>query len=156
MGSENRAAEYRSGLIASIGCMTLWGVLPVYWKALVPISSWVIIIYRILLVNVFAILFAKTRYSWAEIFGPIARDRRLALKFLGAGAVITINWSTYIWAVNAGHVIDASIGYYIEPLMVCVFGMIFFKERLTVYKSLAMGLAAVAVVMLLIHRPHFE
>lgn len=143
--------EYRSGLIASIGCMALWGVLPVYWKALIPIDSWVIIIYRILLVCVVAMLLARTRFTWKEIFGPIRRDRKLALKFLGAGAVITINWSTYIWAVNAGHVIDASIGYYIEPLMVCVFGMIFFRERLTVYKSVAMALAIIAVIILLIH-----
>lgn len=150
---ENKAntSEYRSGLIASIGCMTLWGILPVYWKALVPISSWVIIIYRILLVHVFAVLLARTRFSWNEIFGPIRHDLKLALKFLGAGAVITINWSTYIWAVNAGHVIDASIGYYIEPLMVCVFGMIFFRERLTLYKSVAMALAIIAVIILLIH-----
>ncbi len=147
----SNTSEYRSGLIASIGCMTLWGILPIYWKALIPISSWVIIIYRILLVDVFAILLARTRFSWSEIFGPIRHDRKLALKFLGAGAVITTNWSTYIWAVNAGHVIDASIGYYIEPLMVCVFGMIFFRERLTVYKSTAMGLAIIAVVILLIH-----
>ena len=151
MGNGNDKNEYRSGLIASIGCMTLWGILPVYWKALVPISSWMIIIYRILLVHVFAILLARTRFTWDEIFGPIRRDRKLALKFLGAGAVITTNWSTYIWAVNAGHVIDASVGYYIEPLMVCVFGMIFFKERLTIYKSLAMGLATLSVVILLVH-----
>lgn len=151
MGNTSPTNEYRSGLIASIGCMALWGVLPVYWQALIPINSWVIIIYRILLVCVFAILFAKTRFTWAEIFGPIRHDRKLALKFLGAGAVITINWSTYIWAVNANHVIEASIGYYIEPLMVCVFGMIFFRERLTIYKTAAMALATVAVIILLIH-----
>ena len=61
MANGKRESEYRAGLLASIGCMVLWGVLPVYWKALVPISSWTIIIYRILLVNVVAILLAKTR-----------------------------------------------------------------------------------------------
>lgn len=137
--------------MASIGCMALWGVLPVYWKALVPISSWVIIVYRILLVHICALLLARVKFSWREIFGPIREDWKLALKFLAAGAVITINWSTYIWAVNAEHVIEASIGYYIEPLMVCVFGMIFFRERLTVFKSAAMALAVVAVVILLVH-----
>ncbi len=151
MANGKRESEYRAGLLASIGCMVLWGVLPVYWKALVPISSWTIIIYRILLVNVVAILLAKTRFSWAEIYGPFFRDRRLALKYLAAGAVITVNWSTYIWAVNSGHIIQASIGYYIEPLMVCVFGMILFHERLTVYKSLAMGFALAAIIILLIH-----
>ena len=150
-GGTEATNEYRSGLIASIGCMALWGVLPIYWKALVPISSWVIIVYRILLVNVFAMILARTRFSWSEIFGPIRSDRKLGLKFLGAGAVITINWSTYIWAVNAEHVIEASIGYYIEPLMVCVFGMIFFREKLTKYKAAAMALALIAVGVLLVH-----
>ena len=149
--NEQRISEYRSGLIASIGCMVLWGILPVYWKALVPISSWVIIIYRILLVHVFAILLAKTKFSWQEIFGPIRSDRKLALKYLAAGAVITTNWSTYIWAVNAGHVIDSSVGYYIEPLMVCLFGMLCFREKLTRYKAIAMGLALLAVIILLVH-----
>lgn len=152
---QDRINEYRSGLFASIGCMALWGVLPVYWKALVPISSAVIIIYRILLVHVVALLLARTRYTFAEIFAPIRGNRKLALKFLGAGAVITVNWSTYIWAVNADRVIQASIGYYIEPLMVCVFGMIFFRERLTVYKSVAMAMALIAVGMLLVHFHQF-
>ncbi len=151
MELEQRNNDYRSGLIASIGCMTLWGILPIYWQALVPISSWVIIIYRILLVNVFAMLLARTRFTWREIFGPIRSDWQLALKFLAAGAVITINWSTYIWAVNADHVIDASIGYYIEPLMVCVFGMLCFREKLTRFKAAAMALALLAVIILLVH-----
>ena len=150
MESRSRS-EYNRGLIAACGCMALWGVLPVYWKALVPISSWTIIIYRILLVNVVAMLFARTRFSWREIFGPIRSDPRLALKFLAAGAVITLNWSTYIWAVNSGHIVQASIGYYIEPLMVCVFGIIFFGEKLTPYNGAAMGLATLAVVILLVH-----
>lgn len=151
MERQDRQSEYRAGLLASIGCMVLWGVLPVYWKSLVPISSWTIIIYRILLVHVVAVLLARTRFTWSRIWGPIRHDPKLALKFLAAGAVITINWSTYIWAVNAGHVIEASIGYYIEPLVVCVFGMVLFREKLTVYKALAMGFALAAVIILLVH-----
>ncbi|MBQ6402115.1 MAG: EamA family transporter RarD [Firmicutes bacterium] len=151
LSAEEKKREYRNGLIASCGCMALWGVLPVYWKALIPISSWVIIIYRILLVNVVAMLMARTRYSWREIFHPLFHNGRMALKFLAAGAVITLNWSTYIWAVNAGHIVQASIGYYIEPLMVCIFGIIFFKEKLTPFKLTAMCLAGLAVVILLIH-----
>ena len=151
MAHRDPTSEYRRGLLASIGCMTLWGILPVYWKALIPISSWTIIIYRILLVCVVAMLLARTQFDWGGIFRPLREEPRLALKYLAAGAVITMNWSTYIWAVNAGHIIQASIGYYIEPLMVCIFGIIFFRERLTRYNSTAMILAAVAVVILLIH-----
>lgn len=143
--------EYRKGLLIAVGCMVLWGVLPVYWKMLIPISSWVIIIYRILLVNLVAMIFAKVKYSWKEIFRPLRQDPKMILKFVAAGAVVTVNWSTYIWAVNAGHIIDASIGYYIEPLMICVFGIVLFKEKLTRYNTVAMILAAVAVIILLIY-----
>ncbi len=143
--------EYRKGLAMSVGCMILWGVLPVYWKALIPISSWVIIIYRILFVNVFAFIFSKAKYSWEEIFHPLRNDRKLTLRLLAAGAVVTLNWSTYIWAVNAGHIIDASIGYYIEPLMICVFGIVIFKEKITKYNVTAMVLAAIAVIIMLIY-----
>ena len=147
----NGDKEYRNGLIASVGCMALWGVLPVYWKALVPISSWTIIIYRIFLVNVSAMAIARYKFTWDEIFEPLVRNPKMLLKYAAAGAVVTINWSTYIWAINAGHVIQASIGYYIEPLMVCVFGIVIFHEKMTIYKSAAMIFAAGAVLILLIH-----
>ena len=131
--------------------MALWGILPVYWKMLIPISSWVIIIYRILLVNVVALIFAKVKYSWQEILEPLLHDRKMVVKLLLAGAVVTLNWSTYIWAVNAGHIIEASIGYYIEPLAICVLGIILFKEKLTVLNSTAMILAAIAVIIMLVY-----
>lgn len=151
MGNTTDRSEYKLGLLVSVGCMVLWGILPVYWKLLIPISSWVIIIYRILLVHVFALIFARTRYSFGEIFKPLFADGKLALKFLAAGGVITLNWSTYIWAVNSDHIIQASIGYYIEPLMVCIFGIIFFREKLTRYNATAMILATVAVLVMLIY-----
>ena len=131
--------------------MTLWGVLPAYWKLLIPIDSRVIIIYRILLVFVSALILALRSFSLKEIFGPVLQDRRMALRFIAAGAIITINWSTYIWAVNAGHIVESSTGYYIEPLMVCLFGIVLFHEKLTKYNLTAMGLALISVVILLIH-----
>ena len=75
----------------------------------------------------------------------------MAIKSIIAGAVVTLNWSTYIWAVNAGHVIDSSIGYYIEPLMVCLFGIFLFREKMTGYKAAALTLAGISVLILLIH-----
>ena len=144
-------SDYTKGMAALIASMVIWGVLPVYWKSLIPIDSWVIILYRILLVDVFAILIAKTRYSWREIFGYFATDRRTVLKLFAAGAVVTVNWSTYIWAVNAGYVIQTSIGYYIEPLVVCLFGIVIFREKLTFFKTAALVLACAAMIIQLIH-----
>jgi len=143
--------EYRKGLMVVLGCMFLWGVLPAYWKMLIPISSWIIIIYRVLMVCVVAFIFAKVKYSWHEILEPLLHDRKMVVKLLSAGAVVTVNWSVFIWAVNSGHIIEASIGYYIEPLMVCVLGIIIFHEKLTRYNVTAISLAFVALVILLIH-----
>lgn len=79
------------------------------------------------------------------------RVKGTKLKFFIAGALITTNWSIYIWAVNADHVIQTCIGYYIEPLMVCVFGIVFFKEKLTKHKLAAFILACAGVVIILVH-----
>ena len=145
----NKPSE-RTGVLALTGCMLLWGFLPIYWRALIPISSGTIIIYRIFLVCVSAILLAKTRYSWGEIFGPLM-DRKTALKFFLAGALITANWSTYIWAVNAGFVIQSSLGYYIEPLVICVFGVVIFREKMTRWRGIAVGMATAAILLQLWH-----
>ena len=143
--------EYTNGMAALIASMVMWGVLPVYWKSLIPIDSRVIILYRILMVDVFAILIARARYSWKEIFGYFSTDRKTVIKLFCAGAVVTANWSTYIWAVNAGFIIQTSIGYYIEPLVVCLFGMVIFREKLTFFKAAALVLAFAAMIIQLIH-----
>ncbi|MBQ6582587.1 MAG: EamA family transporter RarD [Mogibacterium sp.] len=151
MEGQEKNREYRNGLFAAIGCMVLWGVLPAYWKLLVPISSWVIIIYRILLVFVSAMILALRSYSMKEIFGPVRRDWKSMLRFVAAGAIITLNWSIYIWAVNANHIVETSTGYYIEPIMVCLFGVFLFHEKLSRYKAIALALATVSVIILLVH-----
>lgn len=132
-------------------CMLLWGVLPIYWKSLVPISSWVIIVYRILLVFVMAVLFALRNHTWQEIWAPLKEDRKTVKTLAIAGFIITANWSTYIWAVNAGYILQASLGYYIEPLAVCLFGIVLFHEQVTKYKLTAMLFAVAAVVLIILH-----
>lgn len=142
--------ESEKGFIAAIACAGIWGILPVYWKSLIPISSSVIIIYRILMVCLMSFIVAKLSYSWKRIFSPL-RDYKVALKYGISGLIITLNWGIYIWAVNAGHVLQTSIGYYIEPLAVCIFGVVFFREKLSKYKTIAISLAAVSVFVILIH-----
>lgn len=141
---------YKIGLICAIGCAVLWGVLPIYWQALKPIDSFVIIFYRIFLVGLVSGIASLKLYGRKEVkkyIGPGSSS----LKFFMAGLLITANWSIYIWAVNADHVIQTCIGYYIEPLMVCVFGIIFFKEKLTKHKLIALIFASIGVVVILLH-----
>ncbi len=143
-------SEYAVGMTAALTCAVLWGLLPIYWQALRPIESFVIIFYRIFLVALVCFLASLKTYGWKGIVAPL-RIKGLALRYFLAGIVITGNWSLYIWAVNANYVIQTSIGYYLEPLIVCVFGILFFKERITGYKKVAFGLALFGIVIILVH-----
>lgn len=144
-------SQYRKGILQVVFCMVIWGVLPIYWKSLIPISSSVIILYRVLMVLLTALLLARKNYTWKEIWAPLKEDRKTVRTLVIAGIIITINWSTYIWAVNAGFILQTSLGYYIEPLMVCLLGIILFRERVTKYKVIAMIFALTAVLVMLVH-----
>ena len=144
------AKAYREGLASAIICSVWWGIMPIYWQWLRPIESSVIIFYRILLVAVVCLIAALFKYSIKEIIKPLG-EKKLMLKYIAAGILITANWSIYIWAVNADYVIQTCIGYYIEPLMVCIFGVLLFKEKLTVYKKIALGFAAAGVTVIILY-----
>ena len=141
---------YREGLASAIMCSVWWGIMPIYWQWLRPIESSVIIFYRILLVAVVCLIAALFKYSIKEILEPL-KDKKLILTYIAAGIIITVNWSIYIWAVNADYVIQTCIGYYIEPLMVCIFGVVIFKEQLNLYKKAALGFALAGVAVIIIY-----
>lgn len=141
---------YKTGIISMLGCDVLWGVLPLYWQALRPIDSWVIIFYRIFLVGVVAGIASLWIYGLPAIREQLAVRSNL-WKFPLAGCLITCNWSIYIWAVNADHVIQTCVGYYIEPLIVCLLGILIFREKVTRYKLIAMLFALAGLVVILIH-----
>ena len=142
--------EYRLGMICGVGAMSMWGVLPLYWRALIPISSYVLILYRILLVGVTCFVAATKVYGFSEIKATFS-NRKIVLKLFVTGLVITSNWSIYIYAINSGQAIEASIGYYIEPLVVSLFGIIIFKERPNKYKLTSLLFACAGVSVVLIH-----
>lgn len=142
--------NYKLGLLAALFCSFLWGILPIYWKSLVPISSTVIIFYRIFWVGVISFIVSLKLYGWKKVKEPLKNKRNMA-RFAIAGVIITLNWSIYIWAVNAGFVIQTSIGYYMEPLVVCLFGIVLFKEGITKFNATAFVLATCAVVIMVIH-----
>ena len=148
MNELNGRKEYREGLISVLGCSIWWGIMPIYWKWLIPISSDVIIFYRIFLVAVVCFIGACIVHTKEEILAPL-KDKKLVLRLFFAGIIITINWSIYIWAVNSGNVIQTCIGYYIEPLVVCLFGMVFFKEKLNKYKAVALIMGTIAVIVII-------
>lgn len=126
-------------------CYLLWGILPVYWKLLVTVDSYMILANRVVWSLVFAvILLALLRQMNA--LKQALKDRRLMRVLLITGVLIVVNWGSYIIAVNTDHVIDASLAYYLNPLMSILIGCFFFKEQLTGLQKLAVVLAAVGVL----------
>lgn len=146
---DNKAKQHKIGMLCALTCAVLWGVLPVYWKSLESVNSFVIMFYRLALAFVFVLLICLFVYKPKGIITPLKKKGAVPVFFF-AGLVISINWSIYIWAVNAGFIIQTSIGYYIEPLFVALMGIIIFKERLNKYKVIAIVLAATGVGIMII------
>lgn len=142
--------EYRKGLASVLLALIIWGFMAIYWPLLTPINSWVIVLYRIFTVFIFSLIAARMKYSFREIFAPLKEGRNFLI-FTSAGAVSAINWGLYIYAVNSGHIVQASTGYYIEPLMICLIGNIVFKEKFNKYNLTAIGMATFVVIMLFVH-----
>ncbi|MCL1982866.1 MAG: EamA family transporter RarD [Clostridiales bacterium] len=147
---QDERKNHRTGMVCALGCMLIWGVMPIYWKALVPIDSYVIILYRIVLVGVTCFVAAVKVYGLRRLASTFSNKRTVFLLFI-AGLIITANWSTYIYAINSGQTIATCIGYYIDPLVVCIFGMVFFKERPTKYKLVSIVFACIGVLVVVVH-----
>lgn len=141
--------EYKTGLFCALSCALIWGVLPMYWKAIEGVDPFLVMFYRILCVFVLIIIVDLIRYKKEGILAPL-RKKGAKCTFFLAGILISANWGIYIWAVNADHIIQTSIGYYIEPLAVCVFGVLFFHEKLDKFKIAAFLLALCGVAYMLI------
>ena len=142
--------QYKQGMISALGCSLWWGIMPIYWQMLRPIDSSVIIFYRIVLVALVCLVGALILYDKETILAPL-KDKKKLLRIILAGALITANWSLYIWAVNANLVIQTCIGYYIEPLAVCLLGIIIFKDKLSKYKAIAFCFAAAGVIAVIVY-----
>ncbi|MFD4599031.1 EamA family transporter RarD [Streptomyces sp. NPDC058464] len=139
--------ERRTGLVNGFAAYGMWGLVPLFWPLLKPAGSMEILAHRMVwsLVFVAAALVFVRRWAWA---GELLRQpRRLALVTVAA-AVITVNWGVYIWAVNAGHVVEASLGYFINPLVTIAMGVLLLKERLRPVQWAAVGVGFAAVVVL--------
>ncbi|CUW30419.1 MULTISPECIES: EamA family transporter RarD [Streptomyces] len=146
--------EHRIGLLNGFAAYGMWGLVPLFWPLLKPAGALEILAHRMVWSLVFvavALLFVR-RWAWA---GELLRQpRRLGLVALAAG-VITVNWGVYIWAVNSGHVVEASLGYFINPLVTIAMGVLILKERLrrVQWAAVAIGFAAVLVLTIGYGRP---
>ncbi|RKT06280.1 chloramphenicol-sensitive protein RarD [Streptomyces sp. 3211.6] len=139
--------EQRTGLLYGFGAYGMWGLVPLFWPLLMPSGAVEILAHRMVwsLAVVAVALLALRRWRW---IGELARQpRKLGLTALAA-SVISVNWGLYIWSVNNGHVVEASLGYFINPLVTIALGVLVLKERLRRAQWAAVGVGVAAVVVL--------
>ncbi|GGL13570.1 protein RarD [Streptomyces flaveus] len=147
-GPESKG-EQRIGLLNGFAAYGMWGLVPLFWPLLEPAGAIEILAHRMVWsLGIVAIaLLVIRRWAWA---GELLRQpRRLGLVAVAA-TVITINWGVYIWAVNTGHVVEASLGYFINPLVTIAMGVLLLKERLRPAQWAAVGIGFAAVLVLTI------
>ncbi|MFD3329376.1 EamA family transporter RarD [Streptomyces sp. NPDC058701] len=139
--------EQRTGLLSGFAAYGLWGLVPLFWPLLEPAGAIEILAHRMVwsLAVVGIALLALRRWGW--IRGLLRQPRKLVLTTLAA-SVITVNWGLYIWSVNSGHVVEASLGYFINPLVSIAIGVLVLGERLRRVQWAAVGITVVAVLVL--------
>jgi chloramphenicol-sensitive protein RarD len=136
-----------SGLLAGVAAFVTWGLVPVYWKLLSYVPATEILAHRFVWTWLFMILLLSWQTRWPEVVSNV-RSRRTAIFCAASGVAIAINWFVFIWAVNAGHVLETSLGYYMTPLVNVILGAIFLRERLTRLQLISVLLATGAVAFL--------
>jgi len=137
--------ETVAGVLYAGGAFLIWGLSPVYWKAMQQVPALEIVTHRVVWSFVFLIGLTLVQRRWDE-FRRVLRTPRTLLTLGLTTLLVSCNWLLYIWAVNAGYMLQASLGYYINPLVNVLLGMLFLKERLRRPQALAVLLACTAVV----------
>lgn len=138
--------EKTIGVIYAVAAYTLWGILPIYWKLINSVFSIEILSNRIVWAFVFTIVIIGVTKQWEEL-KHIAKDKKQMLFIFIASILIAFNWGLYIWAVNSDKIVDASLGYYINPLLAVALGVIIFKEKLSYWQGGALFIASIGVVI---------
>jgi len=138
--------NFGKGIWYAIGSYCLWGLFPLYWHLITTVSAYEILAHRILWSSLFMLIITSVilKIKWKEVL----KNRKQISFLIATGILITGNWGVYIWAVNHNHVVDASLGYYINPLINVVFGYLFLNERLTKLQLVALVLAMIGVAYL--------
>ena len=137
----------RSGLLLGLGAYVLWGVLPLYFKAMSHVPAAQIVAHRIIWSLFFLAALASLWARWPAIRTAVTTPR-VALTLLVTAILIGVNWLVYIYAVLSGHVLEGSLGYYLNPLVNVLLGVFLLKERLTLFQKIAVGIAAAGVAVL--------
>ena len=145
--------EFKRGIIFAFGAYILWGILPLYWELIQGFGAFEILAFRIIfsmIFMVFIVLIGKNRQAFVRDLKSLIGSPIKLIAIIVAGYVITINWGTFIWAVTNGHVLQSSLGYYINPIVSILLALIFLKERFNKFEWLAIILAFIGVLYMTI------
>jgi chloramphenicol-sensitive protein RarD len=137
----------RRGLWMAVASFVLWGLMPLYWHLLKSVPSMQIIAHRIVWSTLLVVGWLLWKYGRAWLRETFAHPRAAWMLAL-SGTLIALNWGLYIWAVNAGHVVETSLGYFINPLLNVVLGVLVLRERLNRTQWLSVAIAAGGVLWL--------
>jgi chloramphenicol-sensitive protein RarD len=141
------ASDSPQGIALAASAFLIWGLSPVYWKALSSVPAFEILMHRMIWSFVFLAPLVLLQGHLKDLIGALTSGRTLLILLLTT-LIVSINWFLYIWAINSDHILQASLGYYITPLVNVLLGVVFLKERLRRLQFVAVGLAAAGVTYL--------
>jgi len=142
-------SKNKTGLLFGVSAYVLWGAFPLYWPLLEPASALEIVSHRAVWTLVFCTIILALTKSLKATLETLKRPKVATRLFL-ASVLVSINWLVYIWATNNGHVVEASLGYYINPLVMIAFGVVLLKEKMRALQWIAVAIASIGVLVLTI------
>jgi len=140
-------SEHGRGVSYAVGAYAAWGLMPLFWKTLNTVAATQLVAHRVVWSGLFLVLVLLASRQWASLRAALRRPSLRRSAVLAAG-LISVNWLTYVWAVNAGHIVETSLGYFINPLLNVVLGGLLLRERLRPAQWGPVGLAAAGVLWL--------
>jgi len=143
------ANSSRNGAFSALSAYLLWGFAPIYFKLLTAIEPGEIMMHRVIWSTVFLLVMIIVMKKWSQLVA-VFKQPKILLQLSLSASFLAVNWFLFIWAVNNDHLLDASLGYYINPIFNVILGMIFFHERLRRNQLIAVGLALLGVLVQLI------
>lgn len=143
----------RKGIIYAAACYSAWGLFPLYFKALHSIPSIEILLHRMVWALVFLLLVLTVRQQWSWL-ADVVRQPKLLAGFAASAILLSANWFLYIWAINNDRIVDASLGYFMTPLVNVFLGFVLLKERLRTIQWLAIACASFGVLWLGLQTGH--
>ncbi|HSR53733.1 MAG TPA: EamA family transporter RarD [Acidobacteriota bacterium] len=146
-GERSRRSPTTAGILYGGGAFLLWGILPAFWKLLESVPALEILSHRVLWSAIFGALLISYKARWSEIRQAL-RSKRVMTALSASTLIIGTNWLVFIWAVNNGYLLETSLGYFMNPLLSVVLGIVFLRERLSRLQGLSVLLAALAVIYL--------